>query len=396
MPLMAISIGSGRNSGITGKPGTPQSLSPITLYPSRTPEIQVVIPTYAIRFYRIYDVGEEIDLSALEKALASSMAIARTSFVRVRPTSMTMEEPPLLLRLQPAHAEICGTGCTFTVVTRVFDFGAVSICLIYEMDAPASGLQEAATRFAGHDGLDPHFSAALQQVRAILSPIIGNRSIDEEFYDDYTIYLSERLDENVDPVALLLGESADFSPEIRQDTLRNQLSYARDDRAILSWSGAILISPQPPSDLIELIEFAAVQVLELRFYDRELSRQMEKMYDDIELADKLFWYSKIRQYRSLMKILMRTQTEVSEIIEKVNNLIKVTDDIYYAKVYAIALQVLRSQQWTESLNRRIGIIRENYRMLSDEVDVQHSNFLEWIVIILIAIEVVLFLPSVLL
>jgi hypothetical protein len=122
---------------------------------------------------------------------------------------------------------------------------------------------------------------------------------------------------------------------------------------------------------------------------------MEKMYDDIELADKLFWYSKIRQYRSLMKILMRTQTEVSEIIEKVNNLIKVTDDVYYARVYAVALQVLRSQQWTESLNRRIGIIRENYRMLSDEVDVQHSNFLEWIVIILIAIEVILFLPSVL-
>jgi hypothetical protein len=349
-----------------------------------------------MRFYRIYDVGDEIDLGALEKALASSMAIARTSFVRVHPTSMTMEEPPLLLRLQPACAEICDTRCTFTVVTRVFDFGAVSICFSYEeMDAPGSALQEAATRFAGHAGLDPHFSAALQQVRAILSPIIGNRSIDQDFYDDYTIYLSEQLDESIDPVALLLGEQADFSSEIRQETLRNQLSYARDDRVILSWSGAILISPQPPSDLIELIEFAAVQVLELRFYDRELSRQMEKMYDDIELADTLFWYSKIRQYRSLMKVLMRTQTEVSEIIEKVNNLIKVTDDIYYARVYAMALQVLRSQQWTESLNRRIGIIRENYRMLSDEVDVQHSNFLEWIVIILIAIEVVLFLPSVL-
>ena len=353
-----------------------------------------MIPTYAIRFYRIYDVGEEIDLAALEKALASSMAIARTGFVRVRPTSMTMEEPPLLLRLQPTYAEVCGTGCTFTVVTRVFDFGAVSICLIYEeKDAPASALQEAATRFTGHDGLDPHFSAALRQVRAILSPIVGDRSIDQDFYDDYTIYLSERLDESVDPVALLLGEKEDFSPEIRQETLANQLSYARDDRAILSWNGAILISPQPPSDLIELIEFAAVQVLELRFYDRGLSRQMEKMYDDIEHADTLFWYSRVRQYRSLMKVLMKTQTEVSEIIEKVNNLIKITDDIYYARVYAMALKVLRSQQWTESLNRRIGIIRENYRMLSDEVNVQHSNFLEWVVIILIAIEVMLFLPS---
>lgn len=353
-----------------------------------------MIPTYAIRFYRIYDVGEEIDLAALETALASSMAIARTGFVRVRPTSMTMDEPPLLLHLQPAYAEVGGIGCTFTVVTRVFDFGAVSICLIYgEKDAPASALQEAATRFTGHDGLDPLFTAALQQVRAILSPIVGDRSIDQDFYDDYTIYVSERLDESVDPVALLLGEKEDFSPEIRQETLQNQLSYARDDRAILSWNGAILISPQPPSDIIELIEFAAVQVLELRFYDRGLSRQMEKMYDDIERADTLFWYSKVRQYRTLMKVLMKTQTEVSEIIEKVNNLIKITDDVYYARVYAMALKVLRSQQWTESLNRRIGIIRENYGMLSDEVNVQHSNFLEWVVIILIAIEVILFLPS---
>jgi uncharacterized Rmd1/YagE family protein len=34
------------------------------------------------------------------------------------------------------------------------------------------------------------------------------------------------------------------------------------------------------------------------------------------------------------------------------------------------------------------VIQENYSMLSDEVRIQHSNFLEWVVIILIALELV--------
>jgi uncharacterized Rmd1/YagE family protein len=41
------------------------------------------------------------------------------------------------------------------------------------------------------------------------------------------------------------------------------------------------------------------------------------------------------------------------------------------------------------VNRKIAVIRETYAMLSDEVRIQHSNFLEWIVILLIAFEIAL-------
>jgi uncharacterized Rmd1/YagE family protein len=90
-----------------------------------------------------------------------------------------------------------------------------------------------------------------------------------------------------------------------------------------------------------------------------------------------------------MAAQMEMYAEISEIIEKVDNLIKVTEDIYYARVYATALKVLRSGQWSESVTRKIDVIRENYSMLSDEVRIQHSNFLEWVIIILIALEFVL-------
>ena len=374
----------------------PQALSPLRLHPPNEIASFPVIPTYAIRFYRIYDMGEEIDLSALEKSLADSMVIARASFIRVRAASITIAEPPLLIRLPPASVRDGTDVVSCFMSARIFDFGAISICLTLEGgDAPAAWLEPAALRFAGQAGLDDHFSAAIAQVQSIISPFIGERNVDRQFYDDYTIYIADSLDDTVDPVAVLLGEKLDFSPGLRNDTLKHQLSYGVSDRAILSWSGAILAGPEYPADLIELIEFAAVQVFELRFYDRELSSHMEQMFDDIEVADRLFWYRRLRQYHALMKVLMRTQIEVSEVIEKVNNLIKITDDVYYARVYAMALQALRSSQWTESVHRRMEVIRENYRMLSDEVDVQHSNFLEWVIIILIAIEVAIFLPGVL-
>jgi hypothetical protein len=120
---------------------------------------------------------------------------------------------------------------------------------------------------------------------------------------------------------------------------------------------------------------------------------MERMYDDIEAADRLSQFRRLRLYHKIMVRLMETQSEISDITEKVDNLIKVTEDVYYARVYSAALSVLRISQWRSSVSRRIEIIRQNYMMLSDEVNIQHSNFLELVVIILIAIEIVLFIVT---
>jgi uncharacterized Rmd1/YagE family protein len=37
------------------------------------------------------------------------------------------------------------------------------------------------------------------------------------------------------------------------------------------------------------------------------------------------------------------------------------------------------------------MIRQNYQMLSDEVNIRHSNFLEIVIILLIAFEIVIFI-----
>jgi len=346
----------------------------------------------SLRYYRIYDIGRELDIDWLEKSLARNYFTARTSFVRVKPKSIMIESSPLLIRMLPIVVEREGRSVEFSAVARVYDIGVISLCFIHEDPAgDRATLEDVAFRFTGQEGLAEFFLQYLTTLAEIIKPHIKNFAIDPDFYEDYSIYITDKRDDSADPVPLLLGDRTCVSPQIHEDIVKNSLSYSDNDLVVLSWDSALLCGPDSPTDLIDLIEFANVQVLELRYYDRELTREMARMYDDIEYADRLSWFARGRKYHDIMKHQMKTSAEISETIEKVDNLIKVTEDVYYARVYAAALKILRSGQWSESVSRKIDVIRENYSMLSDEVRIQHSNFLEWIVILLIAFEIVVML-----
>lgn len=356
-----------------------------SLYTRRREDIVI-----SLRFYRIYDTGREIDIDRLERELARSYFTARASFLRVNPKSIIMEDPPLMLRMHQVTVEREGKTFSLDVIARVYDIGAISICFAFEdPDAPSSSLVDTALLFCGQECLSDLFQTYLNNIGEILRPFITNLSLEPDFYEDYTIYVTDQIDDSIDPAVLLSGERTHFSSQIRDDIVKNTLSYTTEDTAVLSWDSALLCNPERPTDLIDLIEFASVQVLELRYYDRVLTRQMGKMYDDIESADKMFILLRMHTFQTIMAQLMETYAEISEVKEKINNLIKVTEDVYYARVYETVLKVMRSSQWSESVGRKIDVIHDNYSMLSDEVRIQHSNLLEWVIIILISMEFIL-------
>lgn len=341
----------------------------------------------AIRFYRIYDIGMEIDLDRLEAAFAERYVTSRARFRRIRPKSIVMDVPPLLLNMGPVSVENGGTMYEMSVVAKILDIGAVSICISHEMSG--GGLEElcdTAISFSDQEGLSVFFDEALDRLDEILVGNVPDFSPERDFFEDYTIYTAEKDEEEFDPVPLLLCERVDFSNQFREETLRNTLSYSKGEKVIISWDGTLIVSPESPDDILDLIEYANVQVFELRYYDRELIKRIESMYDDIGHADRMHWFGRMYRYHGIMIRIMEMYADLYEIIERVNNLIKVTEDVYYAKVYETALREFRIGQWSGSVTRKIDVLRENYSMLSDEVRIQHSYFLEWIIIILIAFE----------
>jgi len=125
---------------------------------------------YGIRFYRIFDIGEEIDLGKLEQGLAANMATSRFRFQRVRPTSISIDQPPLLIRLPGMMIETVRGLLPLAVMARIYEFGAFSLCLyIEEMDAPAATLEEMALAFYGQGG-SPPLSMRHSQIFGVFSP----------------------------------------------------------------------------------------------------------------------------------------------------------------------------------------------------------------------------------
>lgn len=62
----------------------------------------------------------------------------------------------------------------------------------------------------------------------------------------------------------------------------------------------------------------------------------------------------------------------------------------YEPTYNIAARYMEIHQRVELLSKKLETIHELFGMLADEQKHQHSAFLEWIIIILIAIEIVMF------
>ena len=68
--------------------------------------------------------------------------------------------------------------------------------------------------------------------------------------------------------------------------------------------------------------------------------------------------------------------EITQITEKVDNALKVTEDVYLARVYTTALELFRIRYWADSIDRKLSLIREVYTGLYDEAMATRAEWLE--------------------
>jgi hypothetical protein len=189
--------------------------------------------------------------------------------------------------------------------------------------------------------------------------------------------------------AALLGETCALSDE--SSGLVTKLSYLPDDVALLSWGAALFMDPEPlaTETAANLTEFAHVALLLLRSYDAELDSALPGLNRRVASTRRRFSLPLARRYGHLLSEVQELVLEITEVTERVDNALKVTDDVYWNRLYSAMIDVLRVPVWRQGAEHKLALLRETYGMLHEEAAAERAHAVELAIVILIIVEIVL-------
>jgi len=158
---------------------------------------------------------------------------------------------------------------------------------------------------------------------------------------------------------------------------------------VLTWDRAFIYEPRGDADVIDVLEVANAQLLEMRYYDELLDAELPRMYDLVEAARRRWALPGARRFADLARRLYTLVAEVTELTEKVDNALQVTEDVYLARVYTAALDQFRVKLVSAAVDRKLAIIRDTYQALYDESASARAGLMEMAIVVLILVEVAL-------
>jgi hypothetical protein len=349
--------------------------------------------------YRLFDVAEEIDLDAAQRLLA--LDTRRVRLTRAGAEYLLLPNPPLAVELGRRTLTVNAGAMVVDVVGRLFDHGSVSIRLRVPVQAGTTleALIPLADELYDSPAVDVLALEVLESLQPGIAPALRNGKLWDQS-ESYAVHFVERIQGSPSAAEvlawpelapLLLGETREprLSERERSDVTAQHFSYGEHDLVVVDWNAAFVYEPTGSTDIPDILEICNGQLLEFRFYDHQLDRQLTRVGETLRRTRRrgvpLFRTTDAPLARSVQLTLI----EMSEALERVENTLKVIGDFYLAKVYEAALEQLRVDDWKASVQRKQQTLGDVYQWLKGEVDTARSLTLEVMIVVLIVVEVIL-------
>jgi hypothetical protein len=353
-----------------------------------------------------FNVCDSIRLDQLRDLIGASI-VEQHALNRPAPGYVRYQRPPVLEQIETLTLE---SGEQLQGEIKYYDYGVISV--VFELGF--AGGWEKLTSLASRWVWDVDFAA---QARDIVHRRLEHASpalvkpYEEWLSEDYLIFhIREIVDPQiVNPKAepkdgcaisvadLIHTHGARIAQVVRGDTgnlaesecnevLQSRISYYANDLAVIGWNAAFIYDSTSGAEMaIHLLEYANSQLLEFRYYDELLTRELDRVYTLLDEGTGFF--ARWRLARSATR-LNTVVLDVAELTEHVDNAIKFLSDMFSARLYKMAAFKVGVPDYKDLVTRKLRNAEELYRFMVDQFNQSRGFLLEVTVVIILVIELV--------
>jgi len=358
---------------------------------------QIQILDANLHLLTAHDFGFEIHLSQIPFLFGGhKQVLNRYNFLK---STIGRETQPLRIELSPFSLKYLGREFEFKSYATFFDVGAMSLEFVCPLSISMDQMPSFSVQLQNFVELFEHEKRLAKELYDMALPAIVNAEFVSAAATTFMVFNIKKIQPitsyqtliemhgSVLAKTLRLSEEAIGASEVNR-TLNPFVSYSDYD-VVFSSANVAVVFDETSNDVIDIFELMNVQSLELRLIDSKLDRTLQGLYEEIDALPKLKeripgLYEK--QFRKLNMIHLDSML----IAERVEQSFKFAFDSYLIRIHELCAQRMFLNSFSRGIERKLAAIRDIITDRRERASLIRSEFLEWIIIILIAIEVIPF------
>lgn len=351
------------------------------------------------RLLYLYDVAESFDLPKLRVLLGARGGSPGPGFPRRTPDYVRFEEAPIV---EPAEFITVCPGVSAACPVKYYSFGAI----VVQVELPFKfenwhSLVTQGSRWMDAPDIEPCVRDLTSRRLDAIRPAVG-KPTEDWLQETYLVVEIHGIDDaggtpltaeeilaahGEELVQLIRGETLPLAVKFREEMLQSSLSYYPSDLVVIGSHGAVVYdSPEDAAALTQILEYAKMQLLEFRYYDRFMSRVLAEFYTSLEqkrnvLVERWKLPREAKRFNTI-------RLDVMDLTERIDNAIKFVSDIYYAKIYRLAATRMGVQDYRKLVEQKLETFGELYDSMVDQYNETRSFVLEVLVAILAVLDVI--------
>jgi hypothetical protein len=349
------------------------------------------------RFLVAYDIAQAIDLERCAALIHGASRVGTLQLVHHAPSYFQFHTPPLRFTQDIAPVAVGRWATSPHLDVTLFEFGAVSLSYTIELRADLDEWIRLSCALADEPALEADALRRVEGLLATISQHVTSGSLAQQVEDYVVFRFPEHLAAGdapafatanaADLARLLRAEPGQLSRQEVDDALAARVSFQPGDLVAVDWNGAVLIDDDP-MDVMRVIEFANVQLLELRYLDGKLDRALDRAHELLQRRD---WRRRLglAPLRRDLDRVSTMQVDGAILFERVGNALKLLSDQYLARVLRQANQRFRVAEWNAGILRKLETLEDIYGKINDHAATLRAEFLELTIVLLIAFEIAL-------